>query len=158
MSIILSLSMSSWPKVFTLSLILWLSHLHPGEPQAMSVLCSALLSFTNSFTSSFSFLSPVFLLPLSHFLSLFLWSSSISPRPTSPSRYLTPCSKSDYYVTEWVEDVNKNTEGPYIRYYLRLLYIPPRIHFALFFFFFFICIISYSLRLVLNLYILQEFL
>ncbi|GAA6103534.1 disintegrin and metalloproteinase domain-containing protein 22 isoform X4 [Tachysurus ichikawai] len=37
-------------------------------------------------------------------------------RPRSNStEYLTPCSKTDYYVTEWVEDVNKNTEGPYIR-------------------------------------------
>uniref|UniRef100_A0A8C1XHM1 ADAM metallopeptidase domain 22 n=1 Tax=Cyprinus carpio TaxID=7962 RepID=A0A8C1XHM1_CYPCA len=37
-------------------------------------------------------------------------------RPRSNStEYLTPCVKSEYYVTKWVEDVNKNTEGPYIR-------------------------------------------
>lgn len=86
--------------------------------------------------SSFSFLSPVFLLhsfslPLT--LSVFI----IVPSPTSSCRYLTPCSKTDYYVTEWVEDVNKNTEGPYIRYYLRLLRIPLRIHFAFFILFYF---------------------
>uniref|UniRef100_A0AAR2IMY4 ADAM metallopeptidase domain 22 n=1 Tax=Pygocentrus nattereri TaxID=42514 RepID=A0AAR2IMY4_PYGNA len=48
-------------------------------------------------------------------------------RPRSNStEYLTPCFKTDYYVTKWVEDVNKNTEGPYIRYYLRLTLSPAK--------------------------------
>jgi len=56
--------------------------------------------------------SPLPFLSLSLSLSLF----TIAPSPSSSCRYLTPCVKSEYYVTKWVEDVNKNTEGPYIRY------------------------------------------
>ncbi|MFT7816281.1 disintegrin and metalloproteinase domain-containing protein 22 isoform X2 [Arapaima gigas] len=37
-------------------------------------------------------------------------------RPRSNStEYLNPWFKTEYYVTKWVEDVNKNTEGPYFR-------------------------------------------
>uniref|UniRef100_A0AAY4A3H0 ADAM metallopeptidase domain 22 n=1 Tax=Denticeps clupeoides TaxID=299321 RepID=A0AAY4A3H0_9TELE len=38
-------------------------------------------------------------------------------RPRSNStEFLTPCVQTEYYVTKWVTDVNKNTEGPYLRY------------------------------------------
>lgn len=33
-------------------------------------------------------------------------------------RYLNPWFKRDYNVAKWVEDVNKNTEGPYFRYFI----------------------------------------
>lgn len=47
--------------------------------------------------------------------------------PSSPShRYLTPRHKAEFCdVTKWVEDVNRNTRGPFIRYYLRLHPSPP---------------------------------
>lgn len=68
--------------------------------------------------SCFSYLS----LPFPFSISLF----TIAPFPSFSCRYLTPCVKSEYYVTKWVEDVNKNTEGPYIRYNnIRLHYICP---------------------------------
>lgn len=75
----------------------------------------------------------LFLLPLPFFLfsphpslSLSLSLFTIAPSPSSSCRYLTPCVKSEYYVTKWVEDVNKNTEGPFIRYNnIRLHYICP---------------------------------
>ncbi|KAJ6666708.1 hypothetical protein lerEdw1_020432 [Lerista edwardsae] len=39
-------------------------------------------------------------------------------RPRSNStEYLNPWFKRDYNVAKWVEDVNKNTEGPYFRYF-----------------------------------------
>lgn len=64
------------------------------------------------FLPSFSLSSPLLVLCLSP--------------PSSPShRYLTPRFKTEFYdVTKWVEDVNKNTEGPYLRYYLRPCPVP----------------------------------
>lgn len=62
-----------------------------------------------------SFLSFLFSLlpPLPLLLVLCPW-----PHPPS-HRYLTPCSKSEFYdVTKWVEDVNRNTQRPFLRYYL----------------------------------------
>lgn len=59
--------------------------------------------------------------PFLPFLSLILPSlCCVHHSPSSPShRYLTPRLKAEFYdVTKWVEDVNRNTEGPYIRYYL----------------------------------------
>lgn len=49
---------------------------------------------------------------------------------SSPShRYLTPRHKAEFCdVTKWVEDVNRNTQGPYIRYYLRLRPLTPYTH------------------------------
>lgn len=68
---------------------------------------------------SFSFL-PSFLpyvLPFSLFSPILV---SRPPPSHTSHRYLTPRSKTEYYdVTKWVEDVNKNTRGPYLRYYLR---------------------------------------
>lgn len=68
---------------------------------------------------------------------------SIHPSsPSSPShRYLTPRFKTEFYdVTKWVEDVNRNTQGPYLRYYLRpcpvphtLVQKPPHFWFDLWF-------------------------
>ncbi|XP_070299949.1 disintegrin and metalloproteinase domain-containing protein 22-like isoform X3 [Salvelinus sp. IW2-2015] len=51
-------------------------------------------------------------------------------RPRSNStEYLTPRFQTEHYdVTKWVEDVNKNTEGPYLRYYLRSSPIPQQPH------------------------------
>lgn len=89
-------------------------------------LCSALLKY-------FLFLSSV--LPHSlicgefhFFLSFSLFSPTPPPLlvlcpwppPHPPShRYLTPRSKTEFYdVTKWVEDVNRNTQGPFLRYYL----------------------------------------
>jgi len=91
-----------------------ISHLHLG-PKRMSVL---LLSFTNFLLSPISPVLYLFFSPSLPFLSLSLSLSlfTIAPSPSSSCRYLTPCVKSEYYVTKWVEDVNKNTEGPYIRY------------------------------------------
>lgn len=102
------------------------------ECRCCSLLCCR---FTNSFFLLFPLtcLSPPLFLTSSH--SFCVHHRSF---PTSSCRYLTPSSKTDYYVTEWVEDVNKNTEGPYIRYYLRPLRIPPRIHFAYLFTYLFI--------------------
>lgn len=71
---------------------------------------------------------------LSFFFSLFLPAPcvvSIYPHrpphllPSPSHRYLTPPSKTEFYdVTKWVEDVNKNTQGPYLRYYLRPCPVP----------------------------------
>uniref|UniRef100_A0A3B3R3E9 ADAM metallopeptidase domain 22 n=1 Tax=Paramormyrops kingsleyae TaxID=1676925 RepID=A0A3B3R3E9_9TELE len=37
-------------------------------------------------------------------------------RPRSNStEYLSPWFKTEYYVTKWLEDVNKNTQGPFLR-------------------------------------------
>lgn len=46
--------------------------------------------------------------------------------PSSPShRYLTPRFKAEFYdVTKWVEDVNRNTQGPCLRYNLRPCPVP----------------------------------
>ncbi len=76
--------------------------------------------------SCFSYLSCSFssppTLPFPFSISLFI----IALSPSSSCRYLTSCVKSKYYITKWVEDVNKNTEGPYIRYTnIRLHYICP---------------------------------
>lgn len=100
----------------------------------ISLLCSAFLKY-------FLFLSP-FPLPHPHpptlayfwrnfcpFLFFFLSFLSSPPHlvlcpfnfpPPQPShRYLTPRLKTEFYdVTKWVEDVNRNTQGPYLRYYL----------------------------------------
>ncbi|XP_031432575.1 disintegrin and metalloproteinase domain-containing protein 22 isoform X2 [Clupea harengus] len=51
-------------------------------------------------------------------------------RPRSNStEFLTPCIQTEYYVTKWVEDVNKNTEEPYLRYRHRSPHTPhpPRL-------------------------------
>lgn len=61
---------------------------------------------------------PSFLPFLSPPLYLYLVSCP-SPPPRLPfsRRYLTPRSKAECYdVTKWVEDVNRNTRGPYLRY------------------------------------------
>ncbi|XP_049624897.1 disintegrin and metalloproteinase domain-containing protein 22 isoform X4 [Suncus etruscus] len=57
-----------------------------------------------------------------HSLAQTIPSQGISPRGSdSPQtgsldhRYLNPWFKRDYNVAKWVEDVNKNTEGPYFR-------------------------------------------
>lgn len=52
-----------------------------------------------------------------------------------PCRYLSPWFKTEYYVTKWVEDVNKNTEGPYIRYFQKLFCTPTSSSRALLFLF-----------------------
>lgn len=39
-------------------------------------------------------------------------------------RYLNPWFKRDYNVAKWVEDVNKNTEGPYFRYFTNSFSLP----------------------------------
>ncbi len=70
----------------------------------------------------FFLFSPYPTLPFPFSISLF----TIALSPSSSCRYLTSCVKSKYYITKWVEDVNKNTEGPYIRYTnIRLHYICP---------------------------------
>lgn len=38
--------------------------------------------------------------------------------PVAFCRYFNPSYKRKHYVAIWVEDVNKNTDGPYIRYYV----------------------------------------
>lgn len=49
----------------------------------------------------------------------------VSITPVPPHRYLTPRFKTEFYdVTKWVEDVNKNTQGPYLRYNLRPCPVP----------------------------------
>lgn len=84
-----------------------------------------LLSFTNFLLYPVSPICPVLsLLPLPFPFSISLFTIALSP--SSSCRYLTSCVKSEYYITKWVEDVNKNTEGPYIRYTnIRLHYICP---------------------------------
>uniref|UniRef100_A0A4W3K7E9 ADAM metallopeptidase domain 22 n=1 Tax=Callorhinchus milii TaxID=7868 RepID=A0A4W3K7E9_CALMI len=45
----------------------------------------------------------------------FLFHFLCSPTPNAFCRYLNPWYKREYNVAKWVEDVNKNTEGPYFR-------------------------------------------
>lgn len=77
---------------------------------------------------------PLTLAPVWRFsplLSILPVLSSPSPpvccHPSSPShRYLTPRHKAEFCdVTKWVEDVNRNTQGPFLRYNLRLHPFPP---------------------------------
>lgn len=100
----------------------------------ISLLCSAFLKY-------FLFLSPpqhllcLEMLSFLHFLSFPSFLFCLLPLPcvvsiTSPPppshRYLTPRLKAEFYdVTKWVEDVNRNTQGPYLRYYLRPCPVPP---------------------------------
>uniref|UniRef100_A0A8C9YB31 ADAM metallopeptidase domain 22 n=1 Tax=Sander lucioperca TaxID=283035 RepID=A0A8C9YB31_SANLU len=64
---------------------------------------------SNSTELSFSISVPSFLFSL-------LPLPVLCPSPPSPShRYLTPRFKEFYDVTKWVEDVNRNTQGPYLR-------------------------------------------
>ncbi|KAI2654967.1 Disintegrin and metalloproteinase domain-containing protein 22 [Labeo rohita] len=90
-------------------------------PTLQSKRCSGEINFSAAAVfyqlpslSCFSYLSCSFSSPLPFPFSISLF--TIAPSPSSSCRYLTPCVKSEYYVTKWVEDVNKNTEGPYIRY------------------------------------------
>lgn len=100
----------------------------------ISLLCSAFLKY-------FLFLSPPsqhllmsgdFVLFFLHFLSFLPFLSSppslccFHHFPSSPShRYLTPRFKAEFYdVTKWVEDVNRNTQGPCLRYNLRPCPVP----------------------------------
>lgn len=66
------------------------------------------------------FLSVSFFLPFFSLFSPHLVLCPFNFPPPQPShRYLTPRLKTEFYdVTKWVEDVNRNTQGPYLRYYL----------------------------------------
>lgn len=111
----------------------------------ISLLCSAFLKYflflslpnTCLFLEILSFFNFFSLLPS---FSLFSPLLVLCPSPPSSShRYLTPGFKAEFYdVTKWVEDVNRNTQGPYLRYYLRpcpvphtLLQNPPHFWFYL---------------------------
>lgn len=52
---------------------------------------------------------------------MFLYSSAFSIPRIAFCRYLNPWFKREYNVAKWVEDVNKNTEGPYFRYFCKLI-------------------------------------
>lgn len=53
-------------------------------------------------------------------LLFIITSPTLSPSP-SPCRYLSPWFKTEYYVTKWLEDVNKNTQGPFLRYFNQIM-------------------------------------